>query len=112
LIVDPGLGFAKTPSHNWQLLAHLDRFAELGFPLLIGASRKSFLTETSVGDGEQPASRDESTAAVSALAAAHGAWCVRVHAPQASAHAVRVVARITQARNTRRAPRATRLVRR
>jgi dihydropteroate synthase len=112
LIVDPGLGFSKTPFHNWQLLAHLDRFAELGFPLLIGASRKSFLTDTSVGDGAQSASRDESTAAVSALAAAHGAWCVRVHAPQASAHAVRVVARITQARNTRQAPRATRLVRR
>ncbi len=75
VILDPGLGFAKRPEHNWQLLARLGEFASLGHPLLIGASRKRFLAPW----GDEPADRDSATAVVSALAAAAGVWGVRVH---------------------------------
>jgi dihydropteroate synthase len=102
IIVDPGLGFAKEIEHNWRLLAHLARIRDLGFPVLIGASRKRFLGEVlsspAANRQNHPATRDEATAAVSALAAAGGAWCVRVHEPRASADAVRVVARLNVAR--------------
>ena len=95
LVVDPGLGFAKLPEHNWTLLAHLGDLAKLGYPVLVGASRKSFLGEL-LADGTKPrpvAGRAAASAAVSALAAAAGAWCVRVHDVRPSADAVRVVAR-------------------
>jgi dihydropteroate synthase len=100
IIVDPGIGFAKQPRHNWELLARIGEVRALGgtrpFPVLVGASRKSFLgtllreadgTPRPVGD------REGATVAVSALAAAAGAWCVRVHAVAPNADAVRVVAR-------------------
>lgn len=93
LIVDPGLGFAKQPAHNWQLLQHLDRLQDIGFPLLVGASRKRFLGRLLAGqDGtDRPVdSRDDATTAVSALAAAAGVWGVRVHDVGASVDAVRV----------------------
>jgi dihydropteroate synthase len=93
VVLDPGLGFAKTAAHNWQLLAHLDVIAGLGRPLLVGASRKRFLGSLLAGaDGTVPEveARDDATAAVSALAAAAGVWCVRVHEPAASLDAVRV----------------------
>ena len=100
VIVDPGIGFAKLPGHNWALLASLGEIATLGggrpFPVLVGASRKSFLGSLLTGaDGEPrpPDERDGATVAVSALAAAAGAWCVRVHAVAANADAVRVAAR-------------------
>ena len=75
VILDPGLGFAKRPEHNWQLLGRLDELASLGHPLLVGASRKRFLSPW----GAEPAERDEATAIVSALAANAGVWGVRVH---------------------------------
>lgn len=75
IILDPGLGFAKTAQHNWQLLAHLDDLASLGHPMLIGASRKRFLAPW----GEMPADRDLPTAIISALVARAGVWGVRVH---------------------------------
>lgn len=75
VVLDPGLGFSKDAEHNWQLLGRLDELATLGFPLLIGASRKRFLSPW----GEQAKERDEATAIVSALAAQSGAWGVRVH---------------------------------
>jgi dihydropteroate synthase len=95
LVLDPGLGFAKTAAHNWSLLGHLDVLTELGFPILIGASRKRFLGSlladrdgtARCGDG-----RDTATAAVSALAAAAGVWGVRVHNAAASRDAVAVAA--------------------
>ena len=100
VIVDPGIGFAKLHGHNWTLLTSLGEIARLGgdraFPVLVGASRKSFLGSLLRGaDGEPrpPAERDGATVAVSALAAAAGAWCVRVHAVAANADAVRVAAR-------------------
>ncbi|MBD8607441.1 dihydropteroate synthase [Aeromicrobium sp. CFBP 8757] len=96
VIVDPGLGFSKTGEQNWTVLAHLDAFVAMGFPLLVAASRKGFLGELLAGpDGPRPAGeRDHATAAVSTLAAAAGAWCVRVHDARSSADAVRVAARL------------------
>ncbi|MET8799227.1 dihydropteroate synthase [Nocardia sp. NPDC004568] len=81
IILDPGLGFAKTAEHNWALLGALDKFVADGFPVLIGASRKRFLGSL-LADGDEPrppAGRETATATVSALAAWHGAWGVRVH---------------------------------
>lgn len=100
LVLDPGLGFAKPGSDNWPLLAHLDVLLALGRPVLVGASRKRFLGHLLAGpDGEPapPERRDAATAAVSALAAAAGAWCVRVHDVAPSVDAVRVAAAWTAA---------------
>jgi len=89
LVLDPGLGFAKNGEHNWQLLRGLGRVADLGFPLLVGASRKSFLGAL-LADGPDgpdgagprpPRGREVAGHAVSAWLAAHhpGLWGVRVH---------------------------------
>ena len=78
IVLDPGLGFAKNGEHNWQLLGRLDELASLGYPLLIGASRKRFLGEL-LPEGATTADRDLPTAVVSALAAQAGVWAVRVH---------------------------------
>ncbi len=93
LVLDPGLGFAKTAAHNWSLLGHLDALTELGFPVLVGASRKRFLGSLLAGaDGRDRHcdGRDTATAAVSALAAAAGAWGVRVHDVTGSRDAIAV----------------------
>lgn len=85
IIVDPGLGFAKTHEQSWQLLAATQRLQEeLAAPVLIGASRKRFLTLAVAGGTDtaraaDPAQRDNITAITSALAALGGAWAVRVH---------------------------------
>ena len=78
VVLDPGLGFAKTAEHNWRLLGSLDELASLGHPLLVGASRKRFLASF-VQEGAPPAARDEASAVVAALAARAGVWGVRVH---------------------------------
>ncbi|MEH3032512.1 MAG: dihydropteroate synthase [Aeromicrobium erythreum] len=98
VVVDPGLGFSKTGDQNWTLLAALDRFAALGHPLLVAASRKRFLGELLADDAglREPDGRDDATAALSVLAAAAGAWAVRVHEVAATADAVRVVQRLRQ----------------
>lgn len=100
VVLDPGLGFAKPGSDNWPLLAHLDALRALGRPVLVGASRKRFLGHLLAGpDGPAPPeARDGATVAVTALAAAAGAWCVRVHEVAGSADAVRVAAAWTAAR--------------
>ncbi|HZE50592.1 MAG TPA: dihydropteroate synthase [Jatrophihabitantaceae bacterium] len=94
LLLDPGLGFAKTAEHDWALLHSLDRFAELGFPLLIGASRKSFLGRLLAGpDGPRPVDeREDATTAITAYAALHGVWGVRVHDVRASVDAALTIA--------------------
>ena len=100
LVLDPGLGVSKEAEHNWALLAALPRLAELGHPLLIGASRKRFLGALLAGpDGTpaDPAARDAATAAVSALVASQGVWAVRVHDVAASVAAVAVAAALTDA---------------
>ncbi|MEU7818233.1 dihydropteroate synthase [Pseudonocardia sp. NPDC049154] len=93
LILDPGLGFAKTAAHNWALLRRLDVLVALGFPVLVGASRKRFLGQL-LADAEgklrPPAGRDGATAAISALAAHVGAWGVRVHDVESTMDAVAV----------------------
>ncbi|WP_415003664.1 dihydropteroate synthase [Aeromicrobium sp.] len=99
VVVDPGLGFSKTGAQNWEVLAGLDSFASLGYPLLVAASRKRFLGELLADtDGTlRPADgRDDASAALSTLAAASGAWAVRVHEARPSADAVRVVARLAE----------------
>jgi len=78
VVLDPGLGFAKTAVHNWRLLANLDALQSLGHPVLIGASRKRFLAEF-VAEGAPTSARDEPTAIITALAARAGVWGVRVH---------------------------------
>ncbi|MGQ7295246.1 dihydropteroate synthase [Quadrisphaera sp. KR29] len=95
LVADPGLGFAKRAEHDWALLAALPELVGAWGRVLVGASRKRFLGALLAEGGEArpPAGRDDATAAVSALAAAAGAWGVRVHAVRASADAVRVAAR-------------------
>lgn len=97
LVVDPGLGFAKTAEHSWSLLGGLDALLALGYPVLVGASRKGFLGALLAGpDGNRPIhDREDATTAISALAAAAGAWAVRVHGARQSADAVRVAARMT-----------------
>ena len=93
VVLDPGLGFAKPGAANWPLLAALDELLALDLPVLVGASRKRFLGTLLAGPDGQPApplARDGATAAISALAAAAGAWCVRVHDVPGSVDAVRV----------------------
>jgi len=93
LILDPGLGFVKQPDHNWELLRRLPELTELGFPVLIGASRKRFLGSLladSDGNPRPPAGREVATAVVSALAVTHGAWGVRVHDVRSSLDALAV----------------------
>ena len=95
LVLDPGLGFAKTAAHNWALLGNLDVLANLGFPVLVGASRKRFLAALLAGVNGTPRradDRDTATTVVSALAAAAGVWGVRVHDAAASRDAIAVAA--------------------
>lgn len=94
LIIDPGLGFAKTARHNWALLKALPEFVATGLPVLVGASRKRFLG-TLLADADAtprpPSGRETATAVISALAGEHGAWGVRVHDVRGSVDALRVV---------------------
>ncbi|HJQ45349.1 MAG TPA: dihydropteroate synthase [Amycolatopsis sp.] len=95
IVLDPGLGFAKEAEHDWALLNGLGTFLDMGFPLLVGASRKRFLGRLLAddkGEPRPPAGREDATAAISALAAAAGAWGVRTHAVGASLDAVMVAA--------------------
>jgi dihydropteroate synthase len=94
LIIDPGLGFAKNAEHNWSLLRALPQLVATGIPVLIGASRKRFLGALLAapdGTPREPSGRETATAVISALAAEHGAWGVRVHDVGASVDAIKVV---------------------
>ena len=100
LAIDPGLGFAKTGEHNWQLLQRLDELDALGHPVLVGVSRKAFLGSLLAGpDGApRPArQRDDASAALTALLATRRVWAVRVHAVRASRDAVAVAERMLRA---------------
>ncbi|MER5885856.1 dihydropteroate synthase [Streptomyces sp. NPDC001941] len=107
VIVDPGLGFAKDRDDDWQLLAGIDALSRLGRPVLVGASRKRFLgtllADPETGEPRPARARDAATAAVSALAAARGAWAVRVHDVADSADAVRVGSALRAAEHRARA---------
>ncbi len=93
IIVDPGLGFAKTAAHNWELSARLPELVDLGFPLLFGSSRKSYLGRLLADTDGKPrptAEREAATVATSVLAVAAGAWGVRVHDVRGTADALAV----------------------
>ncbi|MFB7891591.1 dihydropteroate synthase [Microbacterium sp. NPDC056044] len=81
VIVDPGIGFGKRGAQNWQTLRGLDRFVAAGRRVLVGTSRKRFLTDALPGDAVDvsEARRDLATAVTSVLAAQAGVWAVRVH---------------------------------
>jgi dihydropteroate synthase len=98
IIIDPGLGFSKNGEHNWALLRALERFQLLGHKVLVGTSRKRFLGTllTSAGKAAPPAERDAATIATTALAAASGTWCVRVHDVVGNLDAVKVTAAWTK----------------
>jgi dihydropteroate synthase len=101
LILDPGFGFAKQAEHNWSLLAHLDAVQSLGQPVLVGASRKTFLGRLGVaadGVARPPLQRDAATAATTVIAGLAGVWGVRVHDVSSSVDALRVVAAMEAAR--------------
>ncbi|MDQ1692157.1 MAG: dihydropteroate synthase, partial [Pseudonocardiales bacterium] len=95
LLLDPGLGFAKKAEHNWALLAHLDTFTSLGLPVLLGASRKSFLGRLladPAGTVRPTAGREDATTALTTFAGLNGAWGVRVHDVGANVDAALVAA--------------------
>jgi len=73
LIIDPGLGFAKDAEHNWEIIDSVDSFVDLGYPVLIGASRKRFL------GGDSPDEREQATIDLTKRLATTGVWAVRVH---------------------------------
>ena len=100
IVIDPGLGFAKTAAHNWALLAHLDVLVGLGLPVLVGASRKSFLGRVLADHDGTPRpvdDREAATVALTAYAAAQGAWGVRVHDVQPNVDAARTIAAVREA---------------
>lgn len=89
IVVDPGIGFAKTAQQNWDLLRSLHEVVELGHPVLVGTSRKRFLADVLGADADE-ARRDLATAVTSVLAADAGAWAVRVHDVRATRDALAV----------------------
>jgi len=92
IILDPGIGFGKTPEHNLRLLKRLDSLVELGFPVLVGVSRKSFLGK--ITGSEDPKSRLFGTVAANVLAYERGASLFRVHDVRANKEALAVAAAI------------------
>jgi dihydropteroate synthase len=107
IVLDPGLGFAKLPEHNWRLCARLPELIGLGFPVLVGASRKSYLGALlAAPDGTpRPVDRREAaTLATTVLAVAAGAWGVRVHDVRASVDALAVLAATRRAGFTSSSP--------
>jgi dihydropteroate synthase len=83
IILDPGLGFAKDPEHNWEILNRIEEFTALGYPVLIGHSRKRFL------GGDSPDGREEATVAVTQSLVGKGIWAVRVHGVKANVEVVK-----------------------
>ena len=73
LVIDPGLGFAKEAEHNWEIIDSIDSFVDLGYPVLVGGSRKRFL------GGDSPDEREQATIDLTKRLATTGVWAVRVH---------------------------------
>jgi dihydropteroate synthase len=94
IILDPGIGFAKLPAHNWELLRNIPRLQMLGFPLLVGVSRKRFLGEL-IGAND-PDDRESATIALTTELARLGVWAVRTHAVKAHRDAIAVVGELEQ----------------
>lgn len=83
LIIDPGIGFAKEAADNWLIIEEIERFVALGYPVLVGASRKRFL------GGDDPISREEATVALTKRLSQSGIWAVRVHGVAANKEVLR-----------------------
>ncbi|WP_036555458.1 dihydropteroate synthase [Nocardioides insulae] len=106
LVLDPGLGFSKSAEHNWQLVAGIDRVLDLGFPVLVGASRKTFLGHLlgELDAGAEPAAdrlrsvgeRESAHVAVNVVLAQRGVWCLRVHDVRAARDALAAVQKIQE----------------
>jgi dihydropteroate synthase len=92
IILDPGIGFAKNSEHNWQILQNIERFQLLGYPLLVGVSRKKFLGE--LINSSEPDNREAATIALTTELARLGVWGVRTHAVKAHKDAISVVERL------------------
>ncbi|CAB4530277.1 unannotated protein [freshwater metagenome] len=83
IVIDPGIGFAKDADHNWEIINRIDEFTALGFPVLIGHSRKRFL------GGSEPSERESATVEVTKSLVGKGIWGVRVHGVKANVEAIR-----------------------
>jgi len=104
LVIDPGLGFAKTAAHNWALLAHLPALQSIGLPVLVGASRKSFLGTLLADSDDKPRDvdhREHATTAITTYLALQQVWGVRVHEVGPSVDAALAAAAITRAEGRR-----------
>ena len=89
IIIDPGLGFSKLSEHNWELLRNIDRLALLGYPILIGASRKRFLAELT--GATNPDEREAASIAITAMVAKQNVWGVRTHSVKPHRDAIATV---------------------
>lgn len=97
LILDPGFGFAKTGEHNWELLNHLDELDALGYPILYGLSRKTFLGTLLAGPDGRPRparERDDASLALTTVLAQRKVWALRVHRVRSTCDAIAVVERM------------------
>ena len=88
IILDPGIGFAKTSAHNWEILRNIDRLQLLGYPLLVGVSRKRFLGELT--NTSAPDDREAATIALTTELARQKVWAVRTHSVKAQKDAILV----------------------
>jgi dihydropteroate synthase len=88
LVVDPGLGFAKNAEQNWEILRNIDKFKELGFPILVGGSRKRFL------GGNEPLERESASIALTTWLATKHIWGVRTHTVKPHVDAIKVVGQV------------------
>jgi dihydropteroate synthase len=94
IIIDPGIGFSKSAQHNWELLKNLDRLSLLGYPILIGASRKRFLGELT--GSTNPDEREAATLAITAAMAKQGIWAVRTHSVKAHRDVIATIGALTK----------------
>jgi dihydropteroate synthase len=92
IILDPGIGFAKEPEHNWQILQNIERFQLLGYPILIGASRKRFLGE--LVNAKDTDDRESASIALTAELARLNIWGVRTHSVKPHRDAIAVIDRL------------------
>ncbi|MDA0259360.1 MAG: dihydropteroate synthase [Actinobacteria bacterium] len=89
IVLDPGIGFAKSSAHNWELLKNIDRLNLLGFPILVGASRKRFLGD--LLSAEVADDRESASIAITTYLAKAGIWGVRTHSVKPHRDAIAVV---------------------
>lgn len=100
IVLDPGIGFSKTAEQNWSVLGQLETLQALGYPLLVGASRKKFLGELLAADGiaRDVDERESATTALTTLLAMARVWAVRVHDVRAARDAIAVVDKMQESR--------------